>query len=145
MNRIYGNGLLSFILLNLPIKATILMSLLLNRSSYKPQVQLYMAIAVFLQKLFTLVIAFYPIQMSLKLHAPSKKLLGLPAGKPSTAKYWALRFQLKLSQYLEQFHTFNLYTLNYGKFGRIRYSSGKLVFFYCKVLISAYLVKLVTK
>lgn len=141
--RIYGNLLFGFFLLNTPLNATILMMLLLGSTSQMTgSIRLFLGF-VFIAQIFIMALfSIYPTILSLKLHAPSRRLLALPA---KHRNQWSLKGRLKLSFYLEQFHTLNRYTVDLGKFGgKITYAStGRHVFFYLKLLIFAY--KLVLK
>lgn len=142
INAIYGNFLFVFFLINTPLNATILMTFTLGSISLTTETRLFFIIILVGQSIFLVAVALYPIVLSLKLHEPARKLLALPA---KSMNRWPLLCRLKFTNYLEQFHTKNLYTINLGQFGgKITYqSTGRHLFFYFKLLIFAY--KLVAK
>lgn len=142
-NRIYGNVFFAFILIVTPFHAIFLMTLLLTREELTTEGRFFLGILLLMQMIFMASIAFFSIRVSLKLDRPAKKFLPLPA--KSLTYRWRLLSRFKLSLYLEQFHTLNPYTVNYGKFGgKITYqSSGRLLFYYIKFIMFAF--KLVRK
>jgi len=61
----------------------------------------------------------------LKYHEPAKKMIHLSV---YSSKKLELRYQFKLQRYIEQFHTNNLHTATYGKYGKITFQSFGKVF-----------------
>lgn len=138
INRIYGNVFFAFTLLNTPFNAVFFMTLLLAGNQLTIPVYLFLVLHIGVQIISLLNITFFSILLSINLHRPARKLFALPA--KSLATHWCLSFRLKLSRYLEQFHTVNLYTVNYGKFGgKITYTStGRHLFLYIRLIIFAF-------
>lgn len=138
-NAINGNLFYDFILLNMPFNASLLM-ILLRGDHYQmtEEIRLFLGFLALGQIQTMVLFSVFPIVTTRKFHAPSQMLLVCPA--KLSLNRWSLAGRLKLTRYLEQFHTVNVYSVKLGKFGgKITWAStGRHLFYYAKLLIFAY-------
>src|SRR5699024_4756816 len=112
-NGTYGRLLLVCMLVHTPLNALFLMMLCYSPMSAVGQAS---ACAITLGQIIVLwLISYFSALLSLKIHRPAKVFLRLVVKCKKRRTHWSLRSQLKLATYVEQFHTTNLYTVNYGK------------------------------
>lgn len=129
-NENYGMLIFTFILLN----ALYLMVLFFTQLSSSSRI--FIISIILMQIFFLLLISYFDALIALKIHKPAKVFLSLSI-RTKKKPHWSLANQLRLLQYLEQFHTKNLYTVTYGRaFGKITLQSFiKLLFYYGKLLM----------
>lgn len=133
-NRFYGTAIAVFLLLQCPLNVLLAVALLARGTAERTSAWLTVAYIVFsLQWIFIFVIHFFCITVCEKLHLPAKPLMRLFVRSKGVHRVCE---RLKMVAYLEQFYTSNVFTVTYGGFGKISYSSfWRHVFYYCKFLL----------
>lgn len=134
INALYGKVLFLVLLICLPSTAVFIMVLALLESALIFKVSLSMGIIIALFHMF--ILNYYLVRLSLKLHRPAKELIKIQL---KTRSKYTLADKLKLTRYIEQFHTRQMYTFKYGKFGSCTFASFKKhLFYYLKLLVFSY-------
>ena len=139
VNRLYGTAIAVFLLLQCPLNGLLAVALLSSDSESRRRSTLsgdLLALAytvLSLQWLFIFIIHFFCIKVSKQLHSPAKRMLRLFVRSRGV---YRVTERLKMVAYFEQFHTKNVFTVTYGRFGKITYESfWRQVFYYCKFLL----------
>ncbi len=122
INRIYGSVMFLFQIINMPFNPVLLILILNNKLN--PRLSFIASLIFMNQICYIFLVSFFAVKLSVKLHKPVKKFIKC---SQRLSKNWSFKWRLKLSQYIEYFHTTNLYTVNYGNKGKITYRScGKV-------------------
>ncbi len=131
---IYGKALFLYLLLNIPANAVFIMMLIF--SPMKLFTYCVFCVVVLLQLAVVFAVHLFTAFLSIKFHSPVKRIMQFQVkSKPMKG----LNNQLKLIFYIEQMHTSKPYTINYGKFGGITFSSfGKHLFYYLKFIFFSF-------
>lgn len=112
-NPIYGQILASFIVVNCPINAYLMMSMFMGKIV---GLQLYLAIPfVCYQLIIILLLHYLATKFTHHLHATSPNVLHIYIH--NWHKSQTIRFRMKIANYIDAFHTKNRYGLTYGKIG----------------------------
>jgi len=125
INRVYGPMLFGFQSINLPLNALIAMLLMSGRvESYKLKLALNLILAD--QVLIIFVVHLFVAILGARFHRPVKQFVSCSV-KCSRRLARNMLVQQKLVRYIELFHTENLFTVNYGNYGKITFASvGKV-------------------
>lgn len=136
VNRIYGTAIQLFLLINCPLNSLLMVALFMDVFANHLLVLVYIILAI--QMTFIFVIHFFCITVCTKFHTPAKAFIYLFVHS-KLVKFYCVRERLKLANYIEQFHTKNVFTVTYGRYGKITYQSFfKHIFFYIKFLLFTY-------
>src|SRR5699024_4745840 len=120
INRTHGLTTSNFIMINCPLNALLIMVLVSGKFNLKTGLIMFLiglnqAFVLFGTQLFLALLGRL-------LHKPAKPFLALSV-RCSKFGSLDLRTRLKLTRYLEQFHSVNQYTVNYGRYGKITFQS----------------------
>ncbi len=124
-NRVYGVVTFAFILSNIPSNAILVVMLL----TVRPAPGAFVVLVLLVQSFFLLFVLVVGAQIGPLFAGPAKPIIRLTFSSSHLWTVWTLGSRLKLTFYIEQFHSGNQYTANYGKYGKITFaSSGKVSF-----------------
>lgn len=124
INHIFGKAYFSFLLLNCPSNAFLVMSLLINRK-ISVSMQIFLIITIITQIFFIFILHYVIAYQFRKIHHPAVFFFSVII-KGITTKTFLTK--LKLAHYLEHFHTKYQYGFALGRFGYVCYQSfGKVL------------------
>ena len=127
-NRVYGVVTFVFILSNIPSNAIMVVMLLLT---VRPTPGAFVVLVLLVQSFFLLFVLVIGARIGPLFAGPAKPIMRLTFASSqiwNVWNFWTLGSRLKLTFYIEQFHSGNQYTANYGKYGKITFaSSGKVL------------------
>lgn len=127
-NRVYGVVTFAFILSNIPSNAIMVVMLLLT---VRPTPGAFVVLVLLVQSFFLLFVLVIGARIGPLFAKPAKAIMRLTFASSqiwNVWNFWTLGSRLKLTFYIEQFHSGNQYTANYGKYGKITFaSSGKVL------------------
>lgn len=145
-NRVYGLSLFAFILLNMPLNALLIRMLSIGQIAHG-NLRAISGVYVFIQLAFIFAMTTFFAKISLMLHAPVRDVMGCSVEgslsykdknglnlrrknglkNSKNASFWRLAGRLKLSRYIETFHTREQFTVKYGSYGSVTFGSlGKV-------------------
>ena len=114
-NKVYGMALVVYLLINCPINAYLLMTTLIG---HIPRIQLLAITPFFLQQTICIFIFhFIATIYTKKLHRPVKNIIHIYIHCLNPNEI--LMFRLRLSHYIETFHTKKRYGVTYGNYGLV--------------------------
>lgn len=136
INRLYGAAIPVFLFLHCPLNGVLAVALLMGAINRHLLALAYIILTI--QWAFILGIHFFCITICKRLHLPAKHFLKLFVNYRGSC-FQHIKRRLKMTTYLEQFYTQNVFSVTYGRFGKITYSSFfRNVFYYFKFLLFVY-------
>lgn len=147
VNRLFGQIVFGFMLTNLPLNALLLMMLLMSRLSgpFAYACAVFVGVQLLVIFILSLIFAKVPPQF----HRLVVRLFHGSADTRSTAS-WTVLERMKLAHFIGAFHTRNMYTFNYARYGKCTYRTfGKvklvvwvalerIIYFFCLQLTVFY-------
>lgn len=131
-NRVYGAAFFVYIVINMPLNALLIMMLNKTGQIVGRVLRIGSAVYVVVQLFLIFAVTCFFAKVSTKFHKTVKRVIrssveGLTVNEKSTTPFWPLKSRLKLARYIETFHTSKQFTLKYGQYGSVTFSSiGKV-------------------
>src|SRR5699024_6289081 len=121
-NTVYGRIMLIMLIVCLPTNAIIWMMLVIKPLNFLTMVRILPLGLMQITGIF--ILHYFCATVIFKLHRPAKRFIAISIKGQQQGN---LRALLKLHRYIEQFHTTNQYTVQYGRYGKITLQSfGKV-------------------
>lgn len=117
-NRLYGMALFYSNLVILPSNAIMVMLLVLV--PLRRSLVFILSVIVAFEIIFVFMMHLRMAYVAVQLHRPTKKLMHIFVYQKHFKNF---ANQLKLSEYIERFHSLNSYTVCYGKIGKLSFGS----------------------
>lgn len=117
-NMIYGKTFTVFLLCGLPVNTLLIIKLLFFPIPFN--LQIIFVVIICMQQFYLFIIHYWSIMASFKLHKPAKRFFRFVL---FSKKLQNTLMRLKLSRYIEQFVSKNMYSISYGNCGKITFGS----------------------
>lgn len=117
-NMIYGKAFIVFLLCGLPVNILFITKLLFFPMPLN--LQIIFVVITCMQLFYLFVMHYWFIMAGILLHKPAKRFIKILL---LSKKIQIISIRLKLSRYIEQFVSKNMYSITYGKCGKINFNS----------------------